>query len=124
MNANDTQKHTPGPWTAAGPGIRETAGKDPRIMVLHPDGVRLIATTHEGCTRPDGATICKDEQRANARLIAAAPELLEALRESETALTELLCSRELDSTRQPFHAVRDARDRMRAAIAKAEGGDA
>ena len=108
MNANDTQKHTPGPWTAAGPGIRETAGKDPRIMVLHPDGVRLIATTHEGCTRPDGATICKDEQRANARLIAAAPELLAALKHARDYLLGDNCG--------PLTKA------MESAIAKAEGG--
>jgi hypothetical protein len=58
---NEKIQHTPGPWTAAGPGIRETAGRDPRIMVLHPDGQRLIATTHEGS--------CLVEKKAKRRTI-------------------------------------------------------
>jgi len=53
--------HTPGPWTVESDGT---------TLVM--DG-QIVATA----IAPDGARI--DEQRANARLIAAAPDLLVAL---------------------------------------------
>lgn len=60
MNA----KHTPGPWSEFGPGNPQVYGGDP---------VRRIAVLD----RQTGASM--DECYANARLIAAAPELLAAL---------------------------------------------
>jgi hypothetical protein len=57
------QQYTPGPWTTT------QAGNDYEEITA--DGGRVIATTS---TDDD-----KGEQKANARLIAAAPELVEAL---------------------------------------------
>lgn len=69
-----------------------------------------------------GTASCEaSECRANARLIAAAPDMADALREIESKLTSLLCERVLDSTLPEFYAVRDARNAARAAIAKATG---
>ena len=71
-------KHTPGPWIAAGPSFGDPL---PRYTTE-------IVTERED---EDGAatSICElpfhhhdDENEANARLIAAAPELLELLREA------------------------------------------
>ena len=70
-------KHTPGPWIGAGPSFGDPL---PRYTTE-------IVTERED---EDGAatSICElpfhhhdDENEANARLIAAAPELLEALKE-------------------------------------------
>jgi hypothetical protein len=59
MNA----KHTPGPWTS-----REAFASVPTMHVLRPSGSHLCSLTGK-------------DREANARLIAAAPELYEALRE-------------------------------------------
>jgi hypothetical protein len=63
MNA----KHTPGPWIADGYNVRVRNG-------------RYIAYTGPSHTPPsEYPKQCAEEDKANARLIAAAPELLEAL---------------------------------------------
>jgi len=48
-------------------------------MVLHPDGSRVIAGMNEGFKSNKGI-ISTNERKANAQLIAAAPELLDALK--------------------------------------------
>jgi hypothetical protein len=53
-------KHTPGPWVASGNGVHF--------------GTECVATTH---MEP------REQRQADARLIAAAPDLLEALRDLE-----------------------------------------
>lgn len=99
--------HTPGPWTATliddEYGIHE---------ILMGDAVRTRRKGHwepqrqieweHGCDNPDQAA----EADANARLIAAAPDLLEACR---------LALPELESERSPTASL------LRAVIAKAEG---
>lgn len=76
-------KHTEGKWILHNPDERPSTTArgnqaDKRIMVLHPDGERLIACCNTGTTSSKGS-IPREERIANARLIAAAPELLEAL---------------------------------------------
>jgi len=56
------EKHTPGPWAVDGKGSQ---------AIVRANDLRIVSIRH----RLDG-----DEHEANARLIAAAPELLEALR--------------------------------------------
>lgn len=67
----DNAEHTPGPWTAtfmpAGAGLWNT-------RIMGPDGEHILADTYTQFYGPGQA-----ESEANARLIAAAPELLEAL---------------------------------------------
>lgn len=110
--------HTPGPWRLGSPGIG--------VGVQGADGTWVV--TNVGGTggytlRPDGTH--DDSGEANARLIAASPDLLEALR----ALLEAV---EWSSTAMPdampLGAWLTASDRMkatlggaRAAIAKAGG---
>ena len=64
-------KHTPGPW-AVGNRYSETG-------VFSADGETLVANTHSSQRNFDRDAQVT-EQHANARLIAAAPDLLEALR--------------------------------------------
>lgn len=91
-------QHTPGPWSIA-PQIAheglwvESAGDEPEEICL--------------CSP---ATVPSDECRANARLIAAAPELLDALEGFHPK-----------NTKAPGDLAR-AWEKARAAIAKARGG--
>ena len=99
--------HTPGPWMAV-PGGRH----DQEVIITTQH--RLDQSFSEICgmdvefTGKHG-----DEQKANARLIAAAPELLDAL----TGLLAVVNVRIDDPRTQQF-------DKARAAIAKAEGEQA
>ena len=104
-------KHTPGPWIGAGPSFGDPL---PRYTTE-------IVTEWED---EDGEvlSICKlpfhhhdDENEANARLIAAAPDLLEALHAmlSHTAM--------LDPSQGFDGFDHSAVNQARAAIAKAEG---
>ena len=85
-------KHTSGPWT-----VRNIASKDAYVGPAADGGAPNVAIIPKRITRSN------DEQQANARLIAAAPELLEALQQ---ALPQLIGRAYLDA---------------RAAIAKATG---
>ena len=97
-----TQTHTPGPWI-----WRVEDGPqwflDPGILII--EGGMTDGT-------PDGDEI----DRANARLIAAAPDLLEALKEALDAWD----THNKHGDGMQGHWASDAR----AAIAKAKGGDA
>ena len=102
--------HTPGPWVC-----RHWDGNQQIVIesVRHrgPNELALVrppltATPHDGwtCTAEDVA-----ENEANARLIAAAPELLEA------------CKLSLKNVLSDTIAISTWRDMLRNAIAKAEG---
>ncbi len=86
-------KHTAGPWES-----QATAGHD----------IHGQSSVYSECDGKDIAIVYDGE--ANARLIAAAPELLEALREIQDHLY----------TKQDFARCREM---ARAAIAKAKGRD-
>jgi hypothetical protein len=100
--------YTPGPWFHDGNG--NVWRRDPKDLYQNGGtvaGDKSLATIHKGWHH-DGAEGYPVE--ANARLIAAAPELLEALKQAVTSMQ--------DSGYQNSHvAVRAAR----AAIAKATG---
>ena len=107
-------KHTPGPWSIYGkpgdyPGIE--AGQIPFSVVVfgfpdeyHPCGIQGRDS---------------NEMQANARLIAAAPDLLEALRTC-VAVIEIQ-QRFCESTAEGKAAWDETLDHARAAIAKATG---
>lgn len=66
--------HTPGPWSVG--GITDTNGGDWTVVT----GRFVVASVHNGVDfSPAAVGIPTSRQRANARLIAAAPELLAAL---------------------------------------------
>lgn len=106
--------HTPGPWSVCfdhpDPECRDS------IAYIRPtspvDGfweANEIGTVY-AC---DGS----DERKANARLIAAAPDLLEALIAAEAALNRIRCT----SRTVPWEDTGPAVEQARAAIAKATG---
>ena len=110
-------KHTPGPWR------QSTANPN----AVNKDGEKLaigIATTH-GTDDSNYAAFfpSTDEAKANARLIAAAPELLEALIRAEQALADIINAAD---NGQPYTAAELAEnflpdnDAAREAIAKAK----
>lgn len=102
-------KHTPGPWKANGPSPGNIKGFDDGGDYAIISGGIIAEAFH----RIDDNTFVDAE--ANARLIAAAPELLATLK---FALAEIS-----DMTTDAFSkgADKEARDRMKQAIAKAEG---
>jgi hypothetical protein len=92
-------KHTDGPWIWA-------SRRTPQAKVYDVIGAGLvIARVHEGGVK---------RAEANARLIASAPDLLEAL-------SLLLSHDEQDAGCLPTDAHRDAQQAARAAIARATG---
>lgn len=91
--------HTPGPWHVAGGVIRD--GHDHDVAQIY--GMRHW--------EPGFGPLSVDEQNANANLIAAAPDLLEACRETLRVLED-----PRSTTAMP-HTAR----MLKAAIAKAEG---
>lgn len=98
-------KHTPGPWTVGAGGPSEfTILGDGEIQGGSIKGATLIACTEK----------CESE-RANAQLIAAAPELLEVLKQAEEQLRMVYVF-------APHVLIKTAIIAAQAAIAKATGG--
>lgn len=104
-------KHTPGEWKVdvsfphiIHAGFRDNGSFIERVMVCNV--VRTPGSPEWG--------ISKDNQLANARLIAAAPELLAALE----SLYETIRNYEIDMDTYPHH---NMMEEARAAIAKAKG---
>lgn len=89
----NTDKHTPGPW-----GIEQTRMRN-WIGPMRSDGIKVseIVTSTEREGLIDSA---RERNDANARLIAAAPELLAALRATEAMLATAysLCREALNDT--------------------------
>ena len=86
-----TTAHTPGPWTISGASTIKTLGGNKTYI----------------------ASIAKNDRPANARLIAAAPDLLEALK--------ALQRQALQGNARGDEWMDEALELTRAAIAKAEG---
>lgn len=104
--------HTPGPWIAQLGHTAEEAG------TLTP--VWFVSTVDDSPETWEGVAECAfDRPEANARLIAAAPDLLEA---AQFALDFHAIGTEAFVKRYGAGATtRDLANRLRAAIAKAEG---
>lgn len=108
--------HTPGPWQAQ--WIRPDASKGHKFEPI----CNIVAETPTGKVRiadiPDPLT---EEEESNARLMAAAPGMLEALLDAEAGLLFAGADIEVpegDFIPTPTLALRS----VRAAIAKAKGG--
>ena len=102
MNAG-TRQHTPGPWKAS------------RAFFFGHDSWQITGTN--GDTSPFLCRLTDDspDYAANARLIASSPDLLAACMSALRALEDNL---------QPGPMDEDAKEGLRAAIAKATGGSA
>ena len=104
------QKHTPGPWIGAGPSFG-----DP--LPHYTTEILVEAENEDGdcqpiCTLP--FQCLEAENEANARLIAAAPEMLSALRKAVVLLAGVCVHSPELSPHETYEAVSDA-------IAKATG---
>lgn len=99
------QSHTPGPWF-----IRE--GMDGGLMIDSDSGP-VVDARWEG-----GSSTTLDLEGADAHLIAAAPELLEALKKCRSVIDELMGDTDPLYETSALVACREASD----AIAKATGG--
>jgi hypothetical protein len=100
-----TAQHTSGPWTYQYSPYPYRDGDEIPAFEVHGDEVKVCDTNE---TRPT------EEQEANARLIAAAPEMLGAL-EDLLAHAEYFCPQDLGLK---------VYEQARLAIAKAKGGAA
>ena len=96
-------KHTPGPWQMG--ESHETAVE----VQIAREPFSRIATVIGGSRVLRGPSLSGDTMEANARLIAAAPDMLEALRKVDDLLVE--------NATEPT----DLQAILRAAIAKAKG---
>ena len=110
-------KHTPGPWKRQ-TGINAAFPELPEIIqIVHErddGGARYVCDLmpHVYETTPDGL---REELDANARLIAAAPEMLEALEQILDALEHEDSGKEPDEATDPMLGI------ARAALRKARG---
>lgn len=108
----EAMKHTPGPWLVAPKALEENFFEDARI--LRHDGLVVASVVHNGDVVPR-------EHEANANLIAAAPDMLEALKPFAKCCDSI--GREIPDSKDTSSWTFQAGDfrRARAAIAKAEG---
>lgn len=97
-------KHTPGPWTAE----RDDSNERYDIGVPADVGIRLVAEVSFGYDEP-----AESEQHANAALIAAAPDMLAALR---TCLAYIGSTDRYKSAGEGAHAINAARDAINKAV--------
>lgn len=102
-------KHTPGPWTAVGNVVVHAQGVGPRYLA--------------DCNSVD---VPRPQQAANARLIAAAPDLLEACKQSLSSaqyMVRTLNGSKIGKDQQRVLAWRTEARILKKLIAKAEGGE-
>ena len=114
-------QHTPGPWRVAEPtgfiyAANPYIGHDMLVAQVRGWG-HLTGTGGGGCAFDEDKAIAIQE--ANARLIAAAPDLLAALKEAENALADYIPT--IEKTGASLNYGHKVLARCRAAIAKAEG---
>jgi hypothetical protein len=101
-------KYTPGPWEAMGSLVRSPMHQPEGL----PRGVQIVEC-RDGYFLPH-----TEEAKANARLIAAAPELAVALRR---LLSEYIFTRTMDGTSAEDCETMECVSVARAALAKATG---
>lgn len=102
-------KHTPGPWVFG-------RTSDDKRLILGEGATRYVATVQIHQTPRKMGLWMEDEREANARLIAAAPDLLEAA-------VKLVGHPDLGTIRYTDGDMWKDAEALRAAIAKAEGRD-
>ncbi len=107
-------KHTQGPWTTGDADWRTIVGSETRYLHLNSAKVTGRVSRSLAAVAVVDRSDNEAEDLANARLIAAAPELLEALQLASATIERLKPS-------QPIDSISGTRDVINAAIAKATG---
>ena len=107
-------KHTPGPWKL---NVDEDTGMNDSGCIL--DSVGHVIVTDIYGTFKNGRTT--GEAEANARLIAAAPDLLAALEFNWNVMRQLRAEAKRLGLHKP--SLQEAEDKAADAIAKARGGE-
>lgn len=113
---SEPTKHTPGPWTAS-----LAYGGGTAIWIAPQDGVKMVLQGAQ-CLRSDTIKyeqISVDQLDANATLIAASPDLLDALKASKQALAAAIEA--LAINEEAAALCEQAEDIADRAIAKATG---
>lgn len=101
-------KHTPGPWRIK----KQKNGRD--FEVIGADGFFIFET--------DVAMFDGEMEEANARLIAAAPDMLEALEAAARVMSHIRDAAIADPLKYvPISAYKEGYNKVRAAIRKARG---
>lgn len=113
--AADSAKHTPGPWSTQLWKLGEN--KTPQIVVNGKSD--CIAFVKDLWPEKQGDEMRDAEMNANARLIAAAPDLLAAARSILEMTAAALCH--VNCVHPAFTSIKAAHDAAKLAIAKAKG---
>jgi hypothetical protein len=108
--------HTPGPWQFGGFGAIYGPGTTPNVLPNSLPTATHIATAEQGTGLTQVHS--KEERRANCLLIAAAPDMYDALRWAHDGFIRALGDCGLTGKEIDGHATIVA---MRAAISKADG---
>lgn len=103
-------KHTPSPW--------QLRGLSDHVRVEHVTAAGKTNVARCGSSKVGPREPSNEEVWANAHLIAAAPELLEALKELEAEVADLRAGRTWDPN---YEGVKKAHLHAKTAIRKAEG---
>ena len=106
--------HSPGPWKVDIWGYSHATPPRKELCIQNKDLRLAVLDWDEGQDNP--YTVAEQTAQANARLIAAAPDLLKALIEAQAALRKALpfCPADAEA-----HHVGEVLDEVNAAIAKA-----
>lgn len=109
-------QHTPGPWIAENQTVYglDERGEVNRFSALSQGGYRIHSSFQK--VRTD-----EDELRANARLMAAAPDLLEPAQDAIAILDVAIDLWNTSYPDEPDEVLTDLQSRFRAAIARATG---
>lgn len=106
-------KHTPGPWVVDG---EDDIVPDVPCILIVCEGKRVCDVS--STLKDDGEFVLTDQDRANAHLIAAAPDLLEALEWTMRFVEQVRAESPLPAGSGEDISYKEAR----AALAKAYGG--
>ena len=113
MEIEMSTQHTPGPWWVSGDMPGEHKAEFPVVRAFV-DGTKAITVCKVGSNNQYRSTSPNGRDFSNARLIAAAPEMLSALRKAVVLLAGVCVHSPELSPHETYEAVSDA-------IAKATG---
>lgn len=113
MSTENRTSHTPGPWTHTAAGLIQ-APSQPRALAY------VYVADYDAC-RGDSADRAARETEANARLIAAAPELLDQLVKMTDAYAKAMKDAGVSHYPEALFVVRQARSAIARARSQSTG---